>query len=157
MAIKGVLQSISIKQGNTNGRVWKMYNYKLDNGKTYFAFQKFPVQEGDTVEINMENNNGNWKVKNIQAITQSQPAPQNQTGSNFSADRELGIIRQSSIKAAIDIVNNKINLAAVLETADILVEYCQNGNSDLLNEKLAEIIARDIDTEPQEEELEGGL
>jgi hypothetical protein len=157
MAIKGVLQSISIRQGNTNGRAWKMYQYKLDNGKTYTAFQKFPVQEGDTVEINMENNNGNWKVKNIQAVSQSQPSYQKQTGSTFSADRELGIIRQSSIKAAIDIVNNKINLVAVLEIADILVEYCQNGNSDLLNEKLAEIIARDIDTAPQEEELEGGL
>jgi hypothetical protein len=157
MAIKGVLQSISIRQGNTNRRAWKMYQYKLDNGKTYTAFRKFPVQEGDTVEINMENNNGNWKVKNIQAVSQSQPSYQKQTGSTFSVDRELGIIRQSSIKAAIDIVNNKINLAAVLEIADILVEYCQNGNSDLLNEKLAEIIARDIDTEPQEEELEGGL
>jgi hypothetical protein len=147
MAIKGVLQSISSKQGITNGRAWTMYQYKLDNGNTYIAFKKFPVQEGDTVEINMENNNGKWKVKNIQAVTQSQPAPQKQIGSNFSADREISIQRQSSIKAAIDIINNKLNPADVIKLAQLLVEYCQNGESEQLLAKLDEMILEDVATD----------
>lgn len=143
MAVKGTLTNISIKQGNTNGRDWKLYTYKLDNGKSFAAFKKFNVSEGDYVEIVNEQKNGKWQVKDIKKINNSSSGTQNKPN-NLNPDRELYIQRQSSLKVATDIVANNLDVAKIITIADLLVEYCQNGKSEQLLAKLDEMVLEDV-------------
>lgn len=160
--MKGTLTSITMKQGNTNGRNWKLYTYKLDNGKSFTAFKKFNVTEGDYVDVINENVNGKWKVKDIKKIQKPQQPQQQYSSSN--SDRELYIQRQSSLKVAVDIVKDNLDLNRVIEIADLLVEFCQNGKSDKLEEALSSMLLEDIgDTEEggnennNEDDIEGAL
>lgn len=159
MAVKGTLTNISIKQGNTNGRNWKLYTYKLDNGKSFTAFKKFNVSEGDYVEITNEQKNGKWQVKDIKKINNPSSGIQNKPNNSLNPDRELYIQRQSSLKVATDIVANNLDVAKIITIADLLVEYCQNGKSEKLEEELSAIILNDIENidEDDEEDLEGAL
>lgn len=158
MAVKGTLTNISIKQGNTNGRNWKLYIYKLDNGKSFTTFKKFNVSEGDYVEITNEQKNGKWQVKDIKKINNPSSGTQNKPN-NLNPDRELYIQRQSSLKVATDIVANNLDVAKIITIADLLVEYCQNGKSEKLEEELSAIILNDIENidKDDEEDLEGAL
>ena len=154
MFVKGILKSVSKKQGNTNGRDWVMYSYQLDNGKSYTSFKNFNVNPGDSIEICLENKNGNWQVSDIKAVEAATvavaaPHQQQQTkpaqNSQYNPERELGIIRQSSIKAAIEIVANNLDVNKVIMIADLLVEYCQSGNTEQLQEKLSEILVNELE------------
>lgn len=150
MAIRGKILDITTRSGNTNGSKWTMYRYKLDNGKSYVSFREFPVSIGDDVEISMEEKNGHWNVKEIIKLNKSSFSNKQQVYKkevSVNQDRELSIQRQSSIKAAIDILNNKLNPAAVIKVANFLVEYCQNGESEELLAKLDEMILEDVVTD----------
>lgn len=150
MAIRGKVLDITTRSGDTNGRKWTMYRYKLDNGNYYTAFKKFPVNKGDDVEISMEEKNGHWNVKEIIKLNKSSLSNKQQVYKkevSVNQDRELSIQRQSSIKAAIDILNNKLNLAEVIKIANILVEYCQNGDSKELTAKLDEMVIAELGDE----------
>lgn len=150
MAIRGKILDITTRSGDTNGRKWTMYRYKLDNGNYYTAFKKFPVNKGDEVEISMEEKNGHWNVKEIIKLNKSSLSNKQQVYKkevSVNQDRELSIQRQSSIKAAIDIVNNQLNLAEVIKIANILVEYCQNGDSKELTAKLDEMVITELGDE----------
>lgn len=150
MAIRGKVLDITTRSGDTNGRKWTMYRYKLDNGNYYTAFKKFPVNKGDDVEISMEEKNGHWNVKEIIKLNKSSLSNKQQVYKkevSVNQDRELSIQRQSSIKAAIDIVNNQLNLAEVIKIANILVEYCRNGDSKELTAKLDEMVIAELGDE----------
>jgi len=141
MAIRGTVTNIETKTGNTNGKKWTMYKYTLDNGKSYTAFQKFNVNRGDTVDISMENNKGNWRVKEIVKVAsggnENTNANKSYQANANNPDRELYIQRQSSLKVATDIVANKLDIGKIIHIADLLVEYCQNGNSEKLEERIS--------------------
>lgn len=147
MAIQGKVIDVREKSGKTNGRAWNMYVYVLDNNKEYIAFKDFGVKKGDTVAITMENKNNKWTVKDIKKLaTQQKQAPSNNNNNNTSYnnqtpsvnfDKELSIQRQSSLKAAIDIVNNNFDIAKVIQIAELLVSFCQHGNSAELEERIS--------------------
>ncbi len=158
MAIQGKLIEVKTKTGKTKGKSWTMYQYCLDNGKTYSSFKKYDVQKGDTVNVSFENKNGSWEVADIRQVQSPQPAKQEQHKQTYSPEREINIVRQSSIKAAVDIVINGVDINKVIAVADLIVEYCLNGKSELLQEKLAETLITELDANVEsDEDLECGI
>jgi len=155
MAIQGKVIEVKTKSGKTNGRAWNMYTYVLDNNKEYTTFKDFSIKKGDTVAISMENKNNKWVVKDIKKLaTQQKQTPSsnnnnntfyNNQNSTVNFDKELSIQRQSSLKAAIDIVNNNLDIAKVIQIAELLVSFCQNGNSAELEERISIILENQID------------
>ena len=145
MAIQGKVIDVRAKSGKTNGRAWNMYTYALDNGKEYTTFKDYGVKKGDTVAISMENKNNKWVVKDIKKLVthnnnnNNNNISNNQTPSinSINFDKEISIQRQSSLKAAIDIVNNNIDILKVIQIAELLVCFCQHGNSAELEERIS--------------------
>tara|TARA_R100000781_G_scaffold37026_1_gene26221 strand:+ start:2034 stop:2453 length:420 start_codon:yes stop_codon:yes gene_type:complete len=98
-----------------------VFELSLDNGDTGAIFKQkdnayvevgqeisYELTERGTIKIQRENSN----------FSSNRPAPDN--------DRQLSIIRQSSLKAAIDlVVHEKIEIHELIKTADSFVDWVQ--------------------------------
>lgn len=122
--MKGKVESISKKQGEKNGRKWVLNSITID-GETYSLFGKCPVEVGDFVEFEWK---PDGKFKKIASI---EKAPEPKLQANIAEDdRQLMIVRQSSLKAAIEILAHNLDINRVKAIAELLTQYVMEGISE---------------------------
>lgn len=143
--MQGKVEAINKKFGNRNGKQWVLYIVKI-GGNDYSAFElPNDIVEGDMVEFEYVQNG---KYKNLKSISKvssgSRPSPKSQAQakapaqdySRYNKENQLSIIRQSSIKAAIDILANNLDVNRVKAIAELLTKYVQEGIDDKELEEL---------------------
>lgn len=112
---------------NKNDRQWVLNIVTID-GQKYSTFNGVNASEGDLVEFEYQQDGKYRKLLDVTKL----PEPENSNPvHNFSHDdREERIARQSSIKAAVDILSNDLDIVKVKVYAEILTKYVMEGMSD---------------------------
>ena len=112
----------------------KKPDFKTNDGKTLYVFE-LDLDNGDKGAIFKQKDNPYVEVGNSinYTINERGTIKIQREGGNFipkapivDTDRQLSIIRQSSLKAAIDlVVHEKIEMHELITTADSFVEWVQ--------------------------------
>jgi len=64
----GTIKSVSVKEGNTNNKVWKSYTFEMEDGKKYSTFDEklgTTFKAGDSVSMEGEANGKYWNMKSM--------------------------------------------------------------------------------------------
>lgn len=74
------VETVSVKEGAKNGKAWKKYGVKADNGTWYSTFDATLGEaacgyQGQPAEIDVEQNGEYWNLKAIRPANGSSPGP----------------------------------------------------------------------------------
>ncbi len=115
--------------GTWNGKYGLMYKYEIafENGDTGEYSSKSENQNkfvvGQEAEYTLEAGQYGNKIKPVSTFTQGGYTPVSK-----GSDRELSIVRQSSLKCATDyVIANGGDIAAIIHNADVLTKWVQTG------------------------------
>jgi len=126
--IIGVIEEITIKPGNTNGKDWKRYAFRI-SGKTYSSFDEkvegFKI--GDSVEVEYLTKDNYHNITSMKLSDGQVPVVQPGTAvpspMSYKDNTELSIVSQVILKAVADMVcAGKIEQGAFKSNALVLVE-----------------------------------
>lgn len=102
----GAIEDKQVKQGETNGKRWERITFKI-GGKFFASFDVAdlaPFKVGDVVEVKFTTDGRYNTIKEIK-ISQSEDKVSSGITNSFSLSKDVIIVRQSCLKAAIDAVN----------------------------------------------------
>lgn len=128
---QGYVEHIDKRQGNTNGKNWTLNILTID-GQKYSIFGGVKVQEGDYVDYEWKQDGKYKKLVSVdKAEAPAKPSGSNtQSGSSSPMEKETRIARQSSLKAAIEIMSNNLDINSVKVMAESLTKYVMDGMSE---------------------------
>jgi len=131
---QGYVEQIDKRQGSTNGKNWTLNILTID-GQKYSIFGAVKVEQSDFVNFEWKQDGKYRKLTSIEKA--EAPAPTATSGgekkdSGYSSPREKEerIARQSSLKAAIEIMSAGLDYNSVMVLAEALTKYVMGGMSE---------------------------
>jgi len=144
MKTSNVKQVANIKEWNGKNGLLYYHNLEMENGDKINLAKKSKLSVGAEVhyeileEGQQEYNKAKSVNPNFNGANNVSQAP-----SRSNPDVQDQIIRQSSVKAAIDLLiakGDNITISGTLDVADIIFQYCKNGvNTVVTTEKTKDL------------------